>query len=308
MPKVSVVLPNYNYARYLRERIRSILQQSFSDFELIIVDDASTDESMQVIRQFAQDKRVRIVEYGENSGRVYQRWNDGAAVASGDWLWFAGADDGASPEFLETALARAAVAPNVGICHTGYQTIDALGRTISLRWNAIPELSGRLQTDYYNEGASEAILLIKGCYLYSASAILLRRDLFIEAGGFDSRLWQAADWHLYLRMLQRCNITYSARPLVSYRQHAQTVSNTSKAVVRAVEYAYCVAEAYKWLNNDSRATASQRQEALRYARSRVFDIFADPPVEIPESLRFAAQAINEVVPDQRLAAAGVATG
>src|SRR5437868_897778 len=124
MPRVSVILPNYNYARYLKERVRSILNQTMGDFELLYLDDASTDNSNQVMQTFADDKRVQMHCFTENSGRVYQRWNDGAKLATGDWLWFAGADDTAHPRFLEQLLSLAERHPGAAILHSRMATID----------------------------------------------------------------------------------------------------------------------------------------------------------------------------------------
>src|SRR5258706_14986109 len=107
MPRVSVILPNYNYAPYLRERVRSILRQTMTDFELIYVDDASQDSSNRIMEEFASDPRVQMQLFTENSGGVYIRRNAIAADAKGDWLWFAEADDTAEPTFLERLLALA---------------------------------------------------------------------------------------------------------------------------------------------------------------------------------------------------------
>jgi glycosyltransferase involved in cell wall biosynthesis len=100
MPKISIVLPNYNYARYLDERIQSLLNQTYQDFELIIVDDASTDNSLETIDKYIADPRVKTIFYPNNSGSVYQRWNDGAEIATGEYLIFAGADDSCHPTSL----------------------------------------------------------------------------------------------------------------------------------------------------------------------------------------------------------------
>src|SRR5262249_37278880 len=99
MPKVSVILPSYNYARYLPERIESSLAQTVGDFELIIIDDASTDDSRAVIARYA-DPRIRTILCDVNGGHAYRRWNDAAREARGEFLLFAGADDTCEPTML----------------------------------------------------------------------------------------------------------------------------------------------------------------------------------------------------------------
>ena len=79
MPLVSVVIPNYNHAPYLRRRVRSVLDQTFGDFEVLILDDASTDESLRVLDEFAADPRVRIVANETNSGSTFVQWRRGSA-------------------------------------------------------------------------------------------------------------------------------------------------------------------------------------------------------------------------------------
>ena len=198
MPRVSVILPNYNYARYLRERVCSILNQTMSDFELLYMDDNSKDESNLVMRDFENDPRVSMTLYTQNSGKVYQRWNDGAAQATGDWLWFAGADDSADPRFLETMLALADKHPTAGIVHCRAMIINHLGRILSERLTTLPSpVDAHLDQDYFLPGYEEAVLLLNSCFLFTCSTLLFRRDAFKAVGGFDTRLALTADYDIY---------------------------------------------------------------------------------------------------------------
>ena len=115
MPKVSIVLPNYNYAKYLDERIQSLLNQTYKDFELIILDDASQDNSIEVIEKYRNDPRVKTKYFSENSGLPYQRWNDGADMAQGEYLLIAGADDSCHPTLLEKLVEKLDNYPHVGL-------------------------------------------------------------------------------------------------------------------------------------------------------------------------------------------------
>ena len=92
-PKVSIVVPNYNHARFLPRRIDSILGQSFQDFELILLDDCSADDSRSILSKYADDPRVRI-EFNEvNSGSSFKQWNKGVRLAHGEYVWIAESDD-----------------------------------------------------------------------------------------------------------------------------------------------------------------------------------------------------------------------
>ncbi len=104
-PKVSVVLPNYNYAHYLDARIESILNQTFQDFELIILDDASKDGSREVIEKYRNHPKVSLIEYNEkNSGIPCSQWAKGTNLARGEYVWIAEADDLCDSRFLQTAV------------------------------------------------------------------------------------------------------------------------------------------------------------------------------------------------------------
>lgn len=125
MPRVSIILPNYNYARFLSERFRTIIGQTLDNFELIYVDDGSTDQSNMIAAEHGCDPRLSMHLHRENSGRVYRRWNEGAALATGDWLWFAGADDVSHPRFLERSVDLVSARQAVSIVHSGRELIDA---------------------------------------------------------------------------------------------------------------------------------------------------------------------------------------
>jgi len=100
MPTVSVVVPNYNHARYLQQRIDSILSQTYQDFELILLDDCSTDHSRDILASYRENPKVRIEYNDENSGTVFKQWNKGVRMARGRYIWMAESDDFADPRFL----------------------------------------------------------------------------------------------------------------------------------------------------------------------------------------------------------------
>src|SRR5580658_2738439 len=101
MPKVSVIVPNYNHARFLRRRVDTILAQTFQDFELILLDDCSTDESRSILREYASEPRVRLEFNEANSGTPFKQWNKGVRLAQGEYVWIAESDDYADAQLLE---------------------------------------------------------------------------------------------------------------------------------------------------------------------------------------------------------------
>src|ERR1700751_6274658 len=104
-PTVTIIVPNYNHARFLRKRIDSILNQTFQDFELILLDDCSTDESRSILSSYASDPRVTIEFNEENSGSTFRQCNKGVRLARGKYVWIAESDDYADERLLERLVA-----------------------------------------------------------------------------------------------------------------------------------------------------------------------------------------------------------
>lgn len=99
-PLVSVIIPNYNHARFLDERIQSVLNQTYQNFELIILDDKSTDNGLEVINKYKDDSHIsHIVVNEENSGSPFKQWHKGFELAKGDWIWLAESDDSCTSVF-----------------------------------------------------------------------------------------------------------------------------------------------------------------------------------------------------------------
>ena len=111
---VSIIVPNYNYACYLNVRIASILNQSYTNYELILLDDASTDNSVEILEKYKDNPHVSHILVNEkNSGSPFQQWAKGISLARGKWIWIAEADDVAEPTFLEVCLSQISLYPNV---------------------------------------------------------------------------------------------------------------------------------------------------------------------------------------------------
>jgi glycosyltransferase involved in cell wall biosynthesis len=300
MPHVSVILPNYNYGRYLKECVRSLLKQTYEDFDVLYVDDGSKDASNTIIESFRDDPRLTIRKHSENSGTVYRRWNEAAREAKGEWLWFPNSDDAAHPRFLEELVALGEKDAGIAIVHSRNLRIDASGRIVGAGWDGRPEIVRHLEQSYTISGHREIPYLSVGCYLTTASSLIIRREAFEAAGGFDERLWGCADYDLYLRLLHRHDIAYTPEPLAYYRLHGENTTTATKNAVFFLAQAYCLAMALKRMDGDGRYTSASRASVLRRCRAATFDVFQEPNVTLPAGMAFAAEAVHTVVPDKRL--------
>ncbi len=237
LPRISVVVPGYNYARYLPARLASIFAQTHPVAEIIVLDDASADHSPMVACRVAAaaGRQIRQLVNPENSGGVFQQWQRGVEEARGDWVWIAEADDQAEPALLATLAARLATAPDVVMALCDSRSIDAAGEAI---W---PDYQGY----YANHGASAlaqdglfpardfaARFLAERNLILNASAVLWRRTALLEALRRCSTELEAyrmaGDWRLYLEVLGHSDgqVAWVAQPLNIHRRHAASVTGS----------------------------------------------------------------------------------
>lgn len=252
MPRVSVVLPNYNYARYLDERIRSLLLQTYTDFELVIIDDASTDESLQVIGRFT-DKRIKVHVRKSNSGKVYASWNEGLRYCTGDLVLFAGADDTAEVRLLERLVAPFDTDATIGFSHCRLLTIDGSGRIMSTQ-PVLPAsaafIVSDLDRDYVAAAPLEWQRLLVTNFIWNASGVLFNRPALEKAGVFDDNLMIAADWLTYLEIARECGVAYIGEPLNAFRQLEKSVSKRLQGAQLMEEILICLTRQEPYLRSD----------------------------------------------------------
>ena len=212
MATVSVVTPTYNRARFLPDAVTSVLSQTFGDFELIIVDDGSDDNTRDVLAPFLADRRVRYV-YQKNQGQSHAR-NLALKQATGDCIAFLDSDDVWAPDKLEKQLAVLQANPGVDIVHGDEATIDEQGKVIS--FENMKRYSGRI-TRYLLADNSVSI-----------TTALVRRRCFDEMGGFDTSVGVADDYELWLRFSARYCYQYEPGIVASYRVMADQISSDKR--------------------------------------------------------------------------------
>jgi len=230
VPKVSVIVPNYNHARFLGRRLESVLGQTYRDFELIYLDDASTDDSAAVFARFAADPRVRAVLNERNGGSPFKQWNKGVREARGEYVWIAEADDFADPRLLEVLVDRLDQNPNVGVAYCQSLTVDEHD---AVQFNVAETVAHldprRWAADFINDGRDECRrTLIFQCTIPNASAVLFRREVYERAGYADESLRLAGDWMLWARMLLLSDVAFVAEPLNRFRKHSGSVTHRSE--------------------------------------------------------------------------------
>ena len=230
MPKVSVITPNYNHARYLHQRLDSILNQTFQDFEFLILDDASTDNSREVIESYTKDPRVKTTFNAENNGSPFKQWNLGLSQAKGEYVWFAESDDYADRTLLETLVDRLDRHPNVGLAVCQSWIVDQDSKLLGNYRDLLEHEnhSSHWREDYVNAGHDECKnYLFWHNTIPNASAVLWRREILERAGGAPTDLRVCGDWMAYINVLQLSDIAFVSTPLNYFRQHQANVRTQS---------------------------------------------------------------------------------
>lgn len=245
--KISVVVPNYNYSNYLYQRVYSILNQNYKIHELIILDDASKDNSLFYIEQIEQKisgfVNVKVVVNDINSGNAFSQWQKGINLATGDYVWVAEADDYAKKNFLNEVVSPLKKNNNIVISYADTGFIDSNGYITK---NSLVDQIDILKTNhwnasYVNKGISEI-----NCYSYLNCTIPNVSGTIIKKGNYDEifesakKFHQSGDWFTYLNILNLGDISFINKTLNYYRVHGNNISQTfdKKAHILEIQRIY----------------------------------------------------------------------
>lgn len=224
---VSVIIPNYNHAPYLRKRIDSVLAQSYRDFELIILDDKSTDNSRDIIEEYSNCSKVSHIVYNEkNSGSTFKQWNKGIALAKGEYIWIAESDDVAEITLLETLMKGFNDNPECFLSYCDLYEIDSTDRIIgNWRYTYADKLDlNCLKSSFVMNGAEyiQKFISIENT-IPNASAVVFSKQAFLKVGGADEDIKYCSDWLLWLKLLNEGDLYHSNKRLNLFRTHHSSV-------------------------------------------------------------------------------------
>lgn len=224
MKKVSVIMPNYNHAPYLKERMESILAQDYPEYEVILLDDASTDESAAILSEYAKHPKVKAFLQSEsNSGNTFVQWERGLKEATGDYVWIAESDDVAAPTLLSRLVeAIEEKHATLAFCHS--QWIDAAGKPIARsrdpRWNKDFSMVGDTFVRRY---------LLGYCTICNASAVLFKREAAAVVDMYQVQQFTASGDRLFwIQIALQGRVAYVADSLNKFRQHTDKVSGSAE--------------------------------------------------------------------------------
>jgi len=205
IPVVSIIIPTYNRANLLKGAIKSVLKQTFPNFEIIIVDDASSDQTREIIEHL-NEPCIKYIQHNKNMGVCAAR-NTGLAQARGDYIAFLDSDDEWMPDKLQKQIDRFnTVDEQVGVIYTWLKIVDINAQFQKLRK---PNLHGNIRQD-----------LIYSNFVGTPSTAMIKRVYIEKTSKFDTRLRCCEDWDIWLQLANNCEFDFIPEPLVQYRDHS----------------------------------------------------------------------------------------
>ncbi|MBF7150867.1 glycosyltransferase [Bacillus toyonensis] len=232
--KISVIVPNYNYEHYLPDRVRSILNQTYPLYELIFLDDASTDNSVSTFEKLLSKEnkphlKVQRIINEKNSGSVFKQWIKGVSAATGDYIWIAESDDLCEKTFLQEVIHGFHINNKVTLSYTQSKQIDEQGNVIADHYlNYTNDIDKeKWKTPYFRKGIDEIqdTLLIKNT-IPNVSSVVFKN---IDIKNTEKQLAKfkvTGDWFFYVSILQEGHIHFNPKSLNYHRRHTNSVTKT----------------------------------------------------------------------------------
>ena len=222
-PTVSVIVPNYNHAPYLKQRMESILGQTYQDFELILLDDCSTDGSRTILEGYRDNPHVTHLVYNEtNSGSAFHQWKRGIELAKGEWIWITESDDYAEPSFLERMVEEVAKVPRCCLAYAATWWVDEKGDRL---WEA--KYSNKVNVYHGQDFIRKKLAVCNS--IVNVSECIFRRDCYRPAESYRyEHMRLCGDWLFYVLLAEQGNVIEVDKPLSYYRQHHSNISSDAE--------------------------------------------------------------------------------
>ncbi len=279
-PLVSVIIPNYNHARYLKQRLESVFSQTYQNFEVIVLDDCSSDNSLEIIEKYKDNPHLsQIVVNRANSGSVFKQWDKGIELAKGELIWIAESDDYCELSFLEETVNALAVKKTVVVACAQYVFFNDDHET------CVKER----KTRYYRGKDYICNRLIRYNEIRNASGVIFSKRAYSNISKNYLTFRSAGDLQFWSEILQYGDVVRVGKNLSYYRQSASSVTgtNATKGIVsredkRVYDYVssiYCLTHWQKWMVHLIKArqyqTACYDSEDIRNEILTLWNIGAD---------------------------------
>lgn len=264
IPLVSVIIPNYNHAQFLAERIESVLNQTFQDFEIIILDDCSKDNSKEIINQYKNHPKVsHIVFNQQNSGSTFKQWQKGLNLAKGEYIWIAESDDVADQEFLECLMSKIIESKeNIVLAFSNIDFIDKDSHLIINRKSLISyQPKSIVKGEYFIKHN-----MIYGNHILNASSVIFKKGAALKIPDDFVYYKGAGDYLFWIEIAKQGNIYKESKVLDHFRQHDSKVTPNSVASGTQFKEVYKV---YQYLLSQGYVKGLTRQRVVGFWLHRI---------------------------------------
>lgn len=249
-PKISVVFTSYNHKEYLRQALDAIICQTFNEFELIIVDDSSTDGSQDVLKEYAKkDSRIRLYLNEKNSGSYVNSTNYGVSLAVAPYIVLAQCDDFAFPNQLQELYDARVANKSYKVVFSSSFLVNESGQTLDLDYNLRSrKFKEAISNSCVIESTIATELLLNECIIPNLGAAMVDRSLYNEVDGLSTSYKVLADWDFWLKCSVSSGFIYIKSPLNNFRQHNTTIRSSIKTELQLDEL-YSIFTEFKDKNN-----------------------------------------------------------
>ncbi len=234
MIKVSIIVPNYNHASYLTTRLDSILNQTFKDYEIILLDDCSTDRSIEILSKYKSHPKVaHIIINKYNSGSPFKQWRKGIELSKGEFIWIAESDDWADPKFLEECFGEMDKYPheNIGLINCNSNVIKN-GNVIINTKDWIKDYDQLIKNSPIINGKTICKDYLTEHNIFpNASAIILKKDVLAKISlPYSYKI--CGDWHIWFEILQESDLLYIDKTLNNFRKHDSNITHSNRLLLQ----------------------------------------------------------------------------
>lgn len=229
-PKVSIIIPNYNHATFLVQRLESVFNQTFQDFEVILLDDKSTDHSTSILKQYINYSKVsHLIINKKNSGSPFKQWKKGIELAKGEYIWIAESDDYCELTFLEKLVNCIDQDPAIGIIYCQTNDVDEDGVCLNHRINYTNRFQPNIWEMNFVKDGKEFVESYFSFFnvIPNASAVIFKREL-VKDSIFTKSLTEmkmCGDWYFWIQIALKTKVCFLSETLNYFREHKSVSRN-----------------------------------------------------------------------------------
>ena len=225
---VSIIVASYNHGAFLKRRMDSLIKQTYTQIEIIVIDDCSSDDSWEILQDYAVFDSIRLIQNNKNIGWV-EVSNQGAKLSRGEYILFANCDDACNEKLIEILFNAIKNRPQAALAFCRSAMIDStdklIGDDFSVRESAFKL---RCKSDALLNAHEMRRFLMHSCVIPNLSATLIRRETFILLEGFTKNYKACSDWEFFFRLAEKYQFVYKHQSLNYFRQHETTIRSQTK--------------------------------------------------------------------------------